>query len=73
MGAKTTPEAFLVDPSGQILYRGRIDDRFPDFGKKRAKPTKEELRDALADYVSGSEIRTKQTQAVGCVMRYQLP
>ncbi len=73
MGAKTTPEAFLVDPNGNILYRGRIDDRFPDFGKKRARPTKEELRDALSDYVSGAKIRTTRTSAIGCVMRYEQP
>src|SRR5262245_15282769 len=27
-GAKRTPEAFLLDPRGRVVYRGRIDDQF---------------------------------------------
>src|ERR1044071_6463728 len=29
LGATVTPEAFLLDPSSKLLYRGRIDDAAP--------------------------------------------
>src|SRR5687767_1556044 len=34
-GAKVTPEAAVFDKAGKLLYRGRIDDRYVDFGKAR--------------------------------------
>jgi peroxiredoxin len=36
-GAKRTPEAFVLDPDGHIMYQGRIDDQF-GVGAKRAAP-----------------------------------
>ncbi len=67
-GAKVTPEAVLLSPKGAVLYRGRIDDRFPAYGKRRAKPTKTELRDALDALLAGRMIAVARTEAVGCFL-----
>src|SRR5687767_10448487 len=34
-GATVTPEAAVFLPNGQRIYRGRIDNRYKDFGKAR--------------------------------------
>src|SRR5207244_3481903 len=45
-GVATAPEvAVVVD--GKVAYRGRIDDWYVDFGKRRAEPTRRDLREAL--------------------------
>ncbi len=68
--AKNIPEAFLLDANGTILYRGRIDDQYAALGKKRPIPTEHNLADAITAYLNGQPIPQKETQAVGCVIRY---
>ncbi len=69
-GARVTPEAavFLPGPgTGQeLLYRGRIDDWFVDFGKTRASPTHHDLEDVLNAVVNGQAVQPRTTTAVGC-------
>ncbi len=65
-GATITPEAAVLSPQGKLLYRGRIDDRFPAIGIQRDKPTKTELRDALDAILAGKEIAVPRTKAAGC-------
>ena len=35
---RVTPEAVVVLPDGQVIYRGRIDDRYAADGRKRPQP-----------------------------------
>lgn len=67
-GATITPEAVVLSPKGAVLYRGRIDDRFPAYGKRREKPTTTELRDALDAMLAGKPIVVARSQAVGCFL-----
>ena len=46
-GATVTPAAALFAPGGRLLYRGRIDDLFLGFGKRRDAAARHDLRDAL--------------------------
>lgn len=67
LGAKVTPEAFIVDNSSQrILYKGRIDDSFAALGQRRQVVTSHELQEALAALTNGHAIAVKETKAVGC-------
>ena len=50
----------------RLLYRGRIDDRVADFGKRRVEPTRRDLRLALDDILAGKPVQTRLTKAVGC-------
>ena len=68
MGATITPEAVVTDRNGKILYRGRIDDRYVDFGKERAAPTTHDLEDTLNAVVAGKPVAVTRTQAVGCIL-----
>ena len=64
--ATVTPEAAVLDSQGQILYRGRIDDLYPEIGKRRSEPTEHDLRDALDAILSGKPVLHPTTKAVGC-------
>ena len=65
-GATITPEAAVFDAKGQMVYRGRIDDRFVDFGQARPAATEHDLREALEALLAGKPIKKAKTQAVGC-------
>ncbi len=65
-GAKVTPEAFVLDDSGTVRYRGRIDDTFPARGKRKANPETNELRDAIAAVLAGKDVAVDHAEAIGC-------
>jgi hypothetical protein len=65
-GATVTPEVAILSSSGKLLYRGRIDDRHIDFGKKRLQPTRRDLRLALDAIIHGKPVSNRLTKAVGC-------
>src|SRR5579859_7932588 len=62
-----TPEAYVVDATGETRYAGRIDDGFLAVGKQREVVTSHDLGDALAAVVEGKAPRQAKTTAVGCV------
>jgi thiol-disulfide isomerase/thioredoxin len=64
-GATITPEAVVV-VDGRVVYHGRIDDRFVDFGVDRPEPTVRDLADALTAVIAGKPVPHPVTQAVGC-------
>ena len=66
LGAKVTPEAFVVSPAGELLYRGRIDDQYVAYGKRREQPTRHDLRQALDEILAGKPVSAPLTPAVGC-------
>ena len=45
--AEVTPEAAVFDAAGRLVYHGRIDDRYVDFGVDRPPPTVHDLADAV--------------------------
>jgi thiol-disulfide isomerase/thioredoxin len=63
-----TPEAAVFDRKGELVYHGRIDDWFVDFGRAKAKPTTHDLDDALHAVLSGRSIEKAETNAVGCYL-----
>jgi len=64
-GATITPEA-AVYAGGRVQYRGRIDNRFVDFGVDRPAATEHDLHDAIAAILAGTPVAHPETQAVGC-------
>src|SRR5438874_6725745 len=65
-GAKVTPEAAVIGASGQVLYRGRIDNVYASLGKRRPEATEKDLRKALDEVLSGKPVSAPQTKAIGC-------
>ena len=66
VGAKVTPQAVVLSPDGKVLYSGRIDDTWTDFGKRRPEPTVRDLRNALTAVLAGKPVPTPATDAIGC-------
>ena len=64
--ATITPQTVVVDRSGTVRYRGRIDNAYADFGKPRQQVTSHDLRDALDALLAGRPIPRPETEALGC-------
>jgi hypothetical protein len=66
-GVSVTPEVAVMR-GDELLYRGRIDDRYVEFGKDRIKPTTRDLEDALTAAIAGKPVAISKTQAIGCII-----
>ena len=65
-GATRTPEAFLFDKDGKLVYHGAIDD-----SQKADQVSARYLQDATDALVSGKQIANKETKFVGCGIKYR--
>jgi peroxiredoxin len=63
-GATHTPETFLFDASGRLVYHGTIDDNARDAGKVQHTY----LRDALDAVLEGKSPAVQETKALGCTI-----
>src|SRR5262245_21627564 len=63
-----TPEAAVFDPAGELVYHGRIDNWYEDFGRSRPKPTTHELEDAIRAAATGKSPSPDHANAVGCYL-----
>jgi len=68
--ASVTPEAAVFDTKARLLYHGRIDNLYADFGKKRFKPTQRDLRDTLDAVLAGKRLAKRTTEAIGCYIDF---
>jgi thiol-disulfide isomerase/thioredoxin len=66
VGATMTPEAAVLDRSGNLLYLGRVDDLFYDYGKRRHAATTHEVRDAIDAVLEGRPVAQKTVLPIGC-------
>jgi len=64
-GAQKTPEVFLLDAAGKLLYHGRIDENQDD-----AKAVKSpDFRNALDAFLAGKPVPVAETKAFGCTIK----
>ena len=64
--AQITPEAAVFNANGQLVYHGRIDNLYEDFGHTRKQATTHELADAIEAAVAGKSLSGIAAPAVGC-------
>ena len=64
-GATHTPEVFVLDPKGNLLYHGRIDEN-QDNPRGVKSP---DLRNALDAVLSGRPVPAAETKAFGCTIK----
>lgn len=62
------PEAAVFSPLGELLYRGRIDDRAVSPGVTRPEPRRHDLREALEAVLAGKKPDPQFTESVGCYL-----
>ncbi|MBL9090640.1 MAG: redoxin family protein [Planctomycetaceae bacterium] len=70
-GVKRVPTFVVVAPSGAILYRGRIDDRWSPDGRRRDVPRTQDLIDAVEAIVAGKTPPNAETPVFGCPLSYK--
>jgi peroxiredoxin len=66
-GATKTPEAFLFDKDGKLVYHGTIDDN----GEDASKVENAYLKNALDAVVSGKDVAVKETKSIGCGIKFR--
>ncbi len=64
-GATRTPEIFLFDKTGKLVYHGAIDDNAngPD------EVTRKHAKIAIEEMVNGKDVSTAKTRFVGCSIK----
>ena len=68
-GARTTPQMFVVDPSGKLAYAGAFDDH-ESTDPADAKRARNYVRLALADLKAGRPVSVAATKSYGCSVKY---
>jgi hypothetical protein len=64
--AQVTPEAAVFDINGALVYHGRIDNWYKDFGHPRSAPTTHELDDAIRATLRGKKPEVATATGIGC-------
>ena len=67
-GATRVPEAAVFSAAGELVYRGRINDRAVKLGVTRPVAKKHDLRLALEALLAGRKPEVKFTDVVGCYL-----
>ncbi|HXT00874.1 MAG TPA: thioredoxin family protein [Elusimicrobiota bacterium] len=69
-GAKTTPHMFVIDPKGNLIYMGAIDDKPSTDKSDDPKNAHNYVAAALDAAMSGKPVETPVTQSYGCSVKY---
>ncbi len=64
-GANKTPECFLFDANGKLVYHGAIDDNPNDAGAVSRK----HLMTAIDEMKAGKDVSVKESRSVGCTIK----
>jgi peroxiredoxin len=65
-GAEKTPDVFVVDNAGTLVYRGAPDGDYDDDAQAAIY-----LREALAAVLTGAPVVRSQTPSVGCGIKWR--
>ena len=68
-GAKTTPHMFIINPQGQVIYNGAIDDR-PTSDVSDINGAKNYVSEALQEAMAGRQVAVTSTRPYGCSVKY---
>ncbi len=64
-GANRTPECFLFNSAGKLVYHGAIDDN----SNSPEEVTRKHAIIAMDEMVGGKEVTQKETRSVGCTIK----
>jgi peroxiredoxin len=67
--AKTSPQMFVIDPKGMLVYNGAIDDK-PTADPADVATAKNYVVAALTEAMSGRPITTATSRPYGCAVKY---
>jgi thioredoxin-related protein len=64
-GATRTPECFLFDKAGKLVYHGAIDDN----PNNAEAVSRKHLQEAINEASAGKDVTVKQSRSVGCSIK----
>lgn len=64
--ALLTPQTAVFNHRGELVYTGRVNNQWVDYGKRRAKATEHNLRATLDALLAGKPAPKSYTTAIGC-------
>lgn len=65
--AQCTPDLYLYNAAGELVYHGRLDDNWKD--EKKVK--RQELKEAIENLVHGKPISSDQFPSMGCSIKWR--
>lgn len=68
-GAVVTPQMFVIDTKGELVYSGAISDN-PTMSSSAARASRNYVKAALEDLLAGRKIATASTRPFGCTVAY---
>lgn len=69
-GARTTPQMYVINPQGVLLYNGAIDDR-PTSRLSDIEGATNYLVQAMTEAMAGQPVSLPTTQPYGCSVKYK--
>lgn len=66
-GASHTPEAYLFDARGKLVYHGAVDDN----AQEPAQVKSHWLKDAVTAVAAGKPVAVAESKAMGCGIKYR--
>jgi len=68
-GATVTPHMYVINPEGELVYRGGIDDK-PTTDEADIEGATNYVEKALTAAMNGEEVSPKQAKPYGCTIKY---
>jgi len=68
-GAQTSPHLYIINPAGQLVYKGGIDS-IPSSDKADIPKAENYVTSALAELSAGKKITKSNTKPYGCSIKY---
>ena len=68
-GAKTTPDMYIINPTGILVYKGAIDNK-RSTDPADVKTATNYVKSALQAVMTGKTVSTTNTQPYGCSVKY---
>ena len=68
-GAQATPHMYVIDPHGQLVYMGAIDD-MPSIDPSDVARAKNYVAAAIEEVKGGKRVSVPATKAYGCSVKY---
>ena len=68
-GAKVTPELYVINPEGDLIYAGAIDDK-RSVDAADVEGATNYVKQALDEALAGQPVSNSKTEAYGCSVKY---
>ena len=63
---EVSPVAAVFNANGELIYHGRIDNWYKEFGRARSAPTTHELEDAIQSALNSQHPAPASVSGIGC-------